>query len=96
MSNTTLSILAMQSVVAGKFVTAYAVVDTSGNLIGAKAHKTEAEAEVELGSLKYYATGLDFARATAKEGTTDKALVGKANIVAQYLMYQETPAVEAT
>ena len=86
-----LSIAALQSVVAGKFVTNYAVVDGEGNLVGAKAHKTEAEAQVELGSLKYYATGLEFARATAKEGTTDKALVGKANIVAAFLIYKETP-----
>lgn len=98
MSNSTvaLSIMTMQSVVAGKFVNSFAVVDGQGNLIGTKAHKTQAEAEVELGSLKYYAEGLEFARATAKEGTTDKALVGKANIVAAYLMYKEAPAeVEA-
>lgn len=93
-----LSIAALQSVVAGKFVTNFAVVDGDGNLVGSKAHKTEAEAQVELGSLKYYATGLEFARATAKEGTTDKALVGKANIVAAFLIYQEQPAetVETT
>lgn len=95
MSNSiVLSIAALQSVVAGKFVTNFAVVDEQGNLVGAKAHKTEAEAKVELGSLKYYAEGLAFARSTAKEGTTDKALVGKANIVAAYLIYKEQP-VEA-
>lgn len=82
----------MTTVVAGKFVESFAVVDGEGNLIGTKAHKTRAEAEVELGSLKYYAEGLAFARATAKEGVTDKALVGKANIVAAYLMFKEQPA----
>lgn len=89
-SNVVLSILALTSVVAGKFVTNYAVVDQEGNLIGAKAHKTEAEAEVELGTLKYYAEGMDFARATAKEGTPDKTLVGKANVIAAYLMFKES------
>lgn len=89
---TTLTIKSLQTVVAGKFVDQFVVVDESGNLIGSKAHKTHAEAEVELGGLKYYAQGLEFARATAKEGVTEKALVGKANIVAAFLMYQEQVA----
>lgn len=84
-----LSILPLPNVVAGKFVTYYAVVDQSGELVGAKSHKTEAEAEVELGSLKFYAKGLEFARAVAPEGASDKSLVGKANIVASFLLYQE-------
>lgn len=91
-----LSILTLQTVVAGKFVSSYAVVDGEGNLVGSKAHKTEAEAQVELGSLKYYAKGLEFARATAKEGATDKSLVGKANTVAAFLMYEEQQANPAT
>ncbi len=84
-----LSVLALQTVVAGKFVKSYAVVDAEGNLVGTKAHRTEAEAQEELGSMKFYTTGLEFARATAKEGATDKSLVGKANIVAAYLAYKE-------
>lgn len=98
MSNSiVLSVITLQTVVAGKFKSSFAVVDQSGELIGSKAHATEAEAQLELGSLKYFAKGMEFARATAKEGTVDKALVGKANVVAAYLMYQEqldAPAVE--
>lgn len=86
---TKLVIKTLETVVAGKFVSQFVVVDESGNLIGSKAHKTDLEAQAELGGLKYYAVGLEFARATAKEGATDKSLVGKANIVAAYLMYQE-------
>lgn len=93
-----LSILPLTTVVAGKFKTSYAVVDQAGELIGSKAHATQAEAELELGSLKYFAEGMTFARATAKEGTPDKTLVGKANVVASFLMYQEqlaNPVAEA-
>ncbi|QZI86122.1 hypothetical protein PODOV006v2_p0028 [Vibrio phage 15E36.1] len=93
-----LSILPLTTVVAGKFKTSYAVVDQAGELIGSKAHATQAEAELELGSLKYFAEGMTFARATAKEGTPDKTLVGKANVVAAFLMYQEqlaNPVAEA-
>lgn len=85
-----LTIKTLATVVAGKFVDQFVVVDTEGNLIGKKAHRTEAEAQVELGGLKYYATGLEFARATAAEGATDKSLVGKANVVASFLLWQET------
>lgn len=87
-----LSIISLTTVVAGKFVESFAVVDADNNLVGSKSHKTKEEATVELGSLKFYAEGLTFARATAKEGTTDKALVGKANIIAAYLMYKEQEA----
>lgn len=90
---TTLTIKTLQNVVAGKFVEQFAVVDEAGNLIGTKAHKTRAEAEAELGGLKYFAKGLEFARATAAEGTSDKALVGKANIVAAFLMWEEQGSV---
>ena len=93
MSN--LVIKTLSTVVAGKFVDQFVVIDGEGNLIGKKAHRTQEEAQAELGSLKYYAEGLAFARATAPEGTADKALVGKANVVAAYLMWKEAPAVEA-
>lgn len=85
----TLSIRALQTVVAGKFVDSFAVVDQSGELVGSKAHRTHEDAEAELGTLKFYATGLSFARAVAPEGASDKSLVGKANIVAAFLLYQE-------
>lgn len=87
-----LSITTLTTVVAGKFKSSFAVVDQEGNLVGVKAHATEAEAQAELGSLKFYTEGLAFARATAKEGTADKSLVGKANLVAAYLMYKEQEA----
>ncbi|WLJ89337.1 hypothetical protein [Vibrio phage vB_ValA_R15Z] len=84
-----LVIKSLQTVVAGKFVDQFVVVDEAGNLVGSKAHKTEAEAQAELGGLKYYAEGLTFARATAAEGATEKSMVAKANVVAAYLMYKE-------
>lgn len=89
----------LTTVVAGKFVSQFCIVDEAGNLVGSKAHKTADEAELELGTLKYYAEGLAFARATAPEGATEKGLVGKANIVAAYLMYKEAseaPVTEVT
>lgn len=92
-----LTIKEIQSVVAGKFVSQFVVVDAAGNLLGKKAHKTEAEANVELGSLKFYAQGLEFAKATAPAGTAEKALVGKANTIAAYLLWVEEgskPAAE--
>ncbi|ARB11241.1 hypothetical protein [Marinomonas phage CPP1m] len=90
MSDVTLSIRTLENFVGGKFVESFLVVDSEGSAIGKKAHTTREGAEVELGSLKYYAEGLAFARATAPEGATEKGLVGKANIVASYLMYVET------
>lgn len=92
MSNTLLSIRVLPTVVAGKFKDTFAVVDESGNLVGSKSHSTREAAEVELGSLKYYAEGLAYARATAPEGASEKGLVGKANIIAAYLMYKEQEA----
>lgn len=85
-----LIVKAFPQVVAGKFVDTFVVIDeTSGELVGKKAHKTEAEATVELGSLKFFAEGLSFARSTAPAGATDKGLIGKANVVAAYLLYKE-------
>ncbi|QDF45969.1 hypothetical protein vBVpaPMGD2_30 [Vibrio phage vB_VpaP_MGD2] len=84
-----LVIKSLQTVVAGKFVDQFVVVDEAGNLVGSKAHKTEAEAQAELGGLKYYAEGLEFARATAPDTATEKSMVAKANVVAAYLMYKE-------
>uniref|UniRef100_A0AAU6W0T4 Uncharacterized protein n=1 Tax=Pseudomonas phage Ulina01 TaxID=3138549 RepID=A0AAU6W0T4_9CAUD len=86
----TLIVKTLATVVAGKFVDQFVVIDqASGELVGKKAHKTEAEANAELGGLKYFAEGLSFARATAAEGSTDKGLIAKANVVAAYLMFKE-------
>ncbi|ATW58177.1 hypothetical protein HOS47_gp18 [Pseudomonas phage uligo] len=90
MSQVSLIVKAFPQVVAGKFVDTFVVIDqTSGELIGKKAHKTEAEAQVELGNLKFFAEGLNFARAVAPAGSTEKGLIGKANVVAAYLLYKE-------
>ncbi|QBJ01036.1 hypothetical protein [Aeromonas phage HJG] len=91
---TKLIVKTFPQIIAGKFVDTFAVVDeTTGELIGKKAHKTEQEAQVELGSLKYFAEGLSFARATADEGASDKGLIAKANVVAAYLMFKENGGV---
>lgn len=84
-----LSIKVFPQVVAKKFVDTFVVVDQEGNLVGTKAHATREAAEAELGSLKYFAKGLEFARSVAPEGTHEKALVGKANTVAAYLLWAE-------
>ncbi|AWD90604.1 hypothetical protein [Pseudomonas phage Njord] len=85
-----LIVKAIAVVIAGKFVDQFVVVDeTSGELVGKKAHKTEAEASAELGGLKFFAIGYGFAKATAGEGATDKGLIAKANVVAAYLLYAE-------
>lgn len=85
-----LIVKAFPTVIAGKFVDTFVVIDSgSGELVGKKSHKTEAEALVELGGLKYFAEGLSFARATAAEGSTDKGLIAKANVVAAYLLFKE-------
>lgn len=97
MSQVNLIVKALATVVAGKFVDQFVVIDEqSGELVGKKAHKTEAEAQAELGTLKFFAEGLSFARATAAEGSTDKGLIAKANVVAAYLLYKEVgvPAKE--
>lgn len=91
----TLQIRTIEDVVAGKFKTKYCVVDASGQLVGKKSHQTEQEAQAEMDGLKHYARGLDFARAVAPEGATDKGLVGKANIVAQYLLWEEEQSAKA-
>lgn len=84
-----LIIQTLPQVVAGKLVDQFVVMDESGNLIGKKAHKSRSDAEQELGGLKFYAKGLEFARATAPEGAQEKSLVGKANVVAAFLLWQE-------
>lgn len=84
-----LIIQTLPQVVASKLVDQFVVMDETGNLIGKKAHKSREDAEQELGGLKFYAKGLEFARATAPEGAQEKSLVGKANVVAAFLLWQE-------
>ena len=63
------------------------VADEAGNLVGRKAHKSEEEAQAELSTLAGYASGLEFARAQFPE-LGDKAHVGKANVIAEYLAWE--------
>lgn len=76
--------------------TFFFVTDEQGQLVGRKAHSTEAEAQTELATLAGYASGLEFARAQFP-GLGDKAHVGKANVVAEYLAWVEAgkPVKEA-
>lgn len=92
MSNALLKIAVGQTVVGGKFVSQYFVTDLEGNLVGAKAYKSEAEAEVELGTLKYFAEGLAFAKATSPADAKAQGLNTKANTVAAYLLYKDQQA----
>lgn len=92
MSSSLLKIATLTTVIAKKFVTQYAVVDTAGELVGVKAHATEAEAVAELGTLKYFAEGLEFAKATSGPDAKPQGLNSKANTVAAYLMYKDQQA----
>jgi len=87
-----LKIITTQTVVAGKFKDQFIVVDADGNLIGKKAHGTKADAEAELGTLKYFAEGLSFAKATSPADATAQGLNTKANVVAAYLLYKDQQA----
>lgn len=89
---TVLSIATSNTIVKGKFVAQFFVVDQDGNLVGAKAHATEEAASAELGSLKYFAQGMDFAKAVSKPDAKPQALASKANVVAAYLLYLEVGA----
>lgn len=76
------------NIVAGALVKSeiFFVADEAGNLVGRKAHKTAEEAQAEAATLEGYASGLEFARAQFPE-LGDKAHVGKANVVAEYLAW---------
>lgn len=75
---------------AGALVTEtfFFVADEDGKLVGRKAHGSEAEAQAELATLAGYASGLEFARAQFPD-LGDKAHVGKANVIAEYLAWVE-------
>lgn len=69
--------------------TFFYVADEAGKLVGRKAHATEEEALAEKEGLAGYAEGLEFARAQFPE-LGDKAHVGKANVIAEFLTWVAT------
>lgn len=66
-------------------VQSFIIVDAAGNLVsGTKAYDTEAEAQAKIDGLGNLSEGLAFAQAQYPE-LSDKAQVGKANVIAVYL-----------
>lgn len=66
-------------------VESFIIVDKAGSLVaGTKAYDTREEAQAKIDSMGNFAAGLEFARACFPE-QADKAQIGKANIVAEYL-----------
>lgn len=92
-------------------VESFIIVDENRNLVaGTKAYDTREEAQAKMDSMGNFATGLEFARACFPD-QAEKAQIGKANIVAEYLDWiaagkpvkevkaaeeAEAPAVEET
>lgn len=79
--------LSNRVVKAGKLevVESFIVVDAAGNLVaGTKAYDTREEAQAKIDSMGNFALGLEFARAMYGD-QADKAQIGKANVVAEYL-----------
>ncbi|QXM18128.1 hypothetical protein UAB78_026 [Escherichia phage UAB_Phi78] len=78
-------------------VESFIIVDEAGSLVaGTKAYDTREEAQAKIDSMGNFAAGLEFARACFPE-QADKAQIGKANIVAEYLDWIEAgkPVKEA-
>lgn len=66
-------------------VESFIIVDEADQLVaGTKAYDTREEAQAKIDSMGNFAAGLEFARACFP-GQADKAQIGKANIVAEYL-----------
>lgn len=66
-------------------VESFVIVDEANKLVGGtKAYDTREEAQAKIDSMGNFAAGLEFARACFPE-QADKAQIGKANIVAEYL-----------
>lgn len=66
-------------------VESFIIVDEADQLVaGTKAYDTLEEAQAKIDSMGNFAAGLEFARACFPE-QADKAQIGKANIVAEYL-----------
>lgn len=92
-------------------VESFIIVDEADQLVaGTKAYDTREEAQAKIDSMGNFSAGLEFARACFPE-QADKAQIGKANIVAEYLDWiaagkpvkevkaaeeAEAPAVEET
>lgn len=92
-------------------VESFIIVDEADQLVaGTKAYDTREEAQAKIDSMGNFAAGLEFARACFPE-QADKAQIGKANIVGEYLDWiaagkpvkevkaaeeAEAPAVEET
>lgn len=79
--------LSNRVVKAGKLevVESFIIVDEAGDLIaGTKAYDSREEAQAKIDSMGNFAAGLEFARAVYG-AQADKAQIGKANIVAEYL-----------
>jgi len=79
-----------RKIVAGKLVEesfSYIVDDATGELVGKKAHATEAEAQLELDGLGHFESALTFAKAQFPDMSA-KAQIGKANVVAEYLSWE--------
>lgn len=83
----TIETLSNRVVKAGKLevVESFIIVDEAGALVaGTKAYDTREEAQAKIDSMGNFATGLEFARAMYGD-QADKAQIGKANIVAEFL-----------
>lgn len=83
----TIETLSNRVVKAGKLevVESFIVVDEAGALVaGTKAYDTRDEAQAKIDSMGNFAAGLEFARAMYGD-QADKAQIGKANIVAEFL-----------
>ena len=66
-------------------VESFIIVDAEGALVaGTKAYDTREEAQAKIDSMGNFAAGLEFARAVYG-AQADKAQIGKANIVAEFL-----------
>ena len=66
-------------------VESFIIVDENSNLVaGTKAYDTREEAQAKMDSMGNFANGLEFARACFPD-QAEKAQIGKANIVAEYL-----------
>jgi hypothetical protein len=79
-----------RKIVAGKMVEesfSYIEDDATGELVGKKAHATEAEAQLELDGLGHFESALTFAKAQFPDMSA-KAQIGKANVVAEYLSWE--------
>lgn len=83
----TIETLSNRVVKAGKLevVESFIIVDEAGALVaGTKAYDTREEAQDKIDSMGNFAAGLEFARAMYGD-QADKAQIGKANIVAEFL-----------